>query len=134
MTRAIFINSVEKTITEIDIDHKDLGNIYNKLGKDVRCFDVVSINEDNILYIDDEGLCKQPYIDSEGIKHNMVGFIAPFYRNTLMGNGLVFGMNYEGDTLPCEMDVEEVAELVTFVEYDNPEERPQPNIQIVSFD
>lgn len=132
MFKAILINVKEKTITEVEIAEEGIADIYKHLG--CGCFDVVGIGEDSSCYIDDEGLVKDAYIDKDGTKHNMHGFSIN-KGVILIGNGLVLGCNPEdGDNADSPLTIEQVTELVTFVEYDAPEDRPEPFIQVTAWD
>lgn len=131
MKKAILINSKEKTITEVEVD-EGIQDIYKHL--ECQTFDVVGLGDDADCYVDDEGLMKDAYVDSDGIKHNMHGFsTAP--NSVIIGNGLVLGVDHEtGESIDSPLSIEQVKELVTFEEYDNPEDRPQPFVQVTSWD
>jgi len=131
MKKAILINSQEKTITEVEVG-EGIQDFYKHL--DCRTFDVVSLEKNVSCYIDDEGLLKNAYIDEEGVKHNMHG-LSFAQGSVIMGNGLILGFNPEtGDSTDSPLTIEQVEKLVTFVEYDNPEDRPQPFAQVTSWD
>jgi len=130
MTKAILIDVVAKTITEVE-KGEGIQSIYDHLKCDT--FDVVGLGGGVDCYVDDEGLLKTPYIDDEGIKHNMNGFTFKGMGNVLMGNGLILGHNEEGESIDSPVNIEQVKEIVTFVEYDNPANRPEPQIGFIAW-
>ena len=83
--KGIMINSVAKTITEVDVG--DCTDIQTKL--DCRCFTVVRMSRNLDLYVDDEGLLKDGYVDDDGTRHNLNGFQLYVYSQLFMLNGLV---------------------------------------------
>lgn len=133
MTKAILIDSKNKTITEVEKTEDGIKDIYEHLGDDVRMFTVVNITETACVFVDDEGLLKEPYIDKDGNKHFMDGFKINTYPQVIMGNGLILGFDEMGETIDCPLSLQEVENMVTMVEYDNPEDRPEPRIEVVPF-
>ena len=105
MNKGFLINSVNKTITEVQVgDYKD---IQSKIG--CRCFDVVSIDDDNDVYVDDEGLLS---IDDNS---KFFGFKGHDIR--LCGNGVVLGINQKtGDSKDCTITKEWLNENIVFFE------------------
>ena len=92
--RAIFINSKERKVEEIDFNG-DFREIQKQL--DVDCFTCVGIDDDNTLYVDDEGLMNgtQDFFD--------MGLHQPF-----AGNGLILGTDEMGESSDATMEVPEV--------------------------
>jgi len=133
MKKAILINAKAKTVTVVEIG-EGIDDIYKHL--ECRAFDIVGVEENVDCYVDDEGLLTTGYIDDDGEKHNMNGFKLPSCGDSvLMGNGLVLGCNPEtGDSVDCPVTVEQVEKVVTFVEYDNPDNRPEPKIVVTGWD
>ena len=131
MKKAILINVKEKTITEVEVG-EGIQDIYKHL--ECQTFDVVGFGDDADCYVDDEGLMKNAFIDMDGIKHNMHGF-SPAPNSVIIGNGLVLGVDHEtGESTNSPLTIEQVEKMVTFVEYDNPEDRPQPFVHVTSWD
>jgi hypothetical protein len=130
MTKALLINSIEKTVTLVEVG-EGIQDIYKYL--DCQTFDVVRLGGGVDCYIDDEGLLKNGYVDDDGVKHNMTGFIFKGMAQPIMGNGLVMGHNAEGESVDCPVSVEMVTGVMNFVEYDNPDDRPEPFVEFMSF-
>jgi len=131
MKKAIRIDSKNKTITEVEIGD-GIQDIYKHVGCDT--FTVVNLGGGVDLYVDDEGLLKNAWVDKDtGEKHNMTGIQIQGYPQVLMGNGLVMGHNEEGESVDCPVSKEQVEAVVTLVEYDNPDDRPQPQMTFISF-
>lgn len=124
MVRAILLDSTNKEIREVNLG-SELSDIYNLLGEGVRCFDAVNLGGNVCMYIDDEGLLKEAYVDEDGTKHNMNGIKIRGLEQVFMGNGILVGTGSEGDTIDVPVSVSQVEDVVTFVEYDNPEDRPE---------
>jgi len=99
--KAILINAILQTITEIEID--SWRDISPALG--CGCFTTVRVDKDNTLFVDDEGLLKQTnhFFAIEG------------YSGKLAGNGLFQGDDGFGDSVDTTLTVEEVARRVTFL-------------------
>jgi len=98
--KGILINPFDETIKEVVVtnDYKD---IY--LLIECSTFDVVMLNEQEDLFIDDEGLRKNPtrYFSWSG---------RPF-----AGKGLVLSHNEDGDTMSTTYDLHEVVDRVEFL-------------------
>ena len=130
MKKAILIDAKNKKVTEVEAD--TLQDYYQLIGCDY--VEAIDLKEDTTMYVDEESLLKSAYIDENGEKHGMHGFNIPQLPNTIIGNGLVLGFEYEsGETKDCPMSVEQIEKMITFVEYDNPQDRPQPSIQVYSW-
>jgi hypothetical protein len=102
--KAIFINTKESTVTEVDIKG-DLTSWYELIGCDTVEIAVRMDNGDMIL-VDEEGLWKSPtqYFTYE----------LPEYTNyPFAGNGLVIGSNGE-DTTDAKSTLDEVKSKVRF--------------------
>lgn len=105
--RAIKINPLDKTITEVEYD----GN-YKSIYKliEAQMFDVVRIGdkEDHTIYVDDEGLMNGKARD--------VGFfrIEGDYPIALAGYGLILATNDEGESVECKLSLDDVKKMTTF--------------------
>ena len=102
--KAILIDVKNQEVTEV-LHDDTLESIYNHV--DCRTFDVVRIDDVNSIYIDDEGLFveDQLYFEYSGGTHKV----------QLAGNGLILGLNDEGDTVEPTLTVEHVKSKVTFL-------------------
>jgi len=103
MKKGILIDSKNETITEIEVgDYKD---IQKKIGCGL--FDVVTVDKDNDIYIDDEGLLS---IDNDS---KFFGFKGSNVK--LAGNGLVLGINHKtGDSKNTTLTVEYLKDRIEF--------------------
>ena len=89
-----------------EVEHDDtLKSIYNLV--DCGTFDVVNIDGVNSIYVDDEGLFieDQLYFNYKGTTDSV----------SLAGNGLVLGVDEEGETTPPSLTLKEVEQAVTFL-------------------
>lgn len=104
--KAILIDPFEKTVTEVD-HNGNYRQIYTLLSHPehrVDCFTVVQIENDDAIFVDDEGLLKDP-------KHF---FVWRGYPQPLAGKGLILGTNDEGDSVDAVISVEDVKKRVSF--------------------
>jgi hypothetical protein len=94
--RAILIDSINRQITEIDIDGE-----LNAIKKSIKCDYIGLIRVDNKhhMYIDDEFLIND--------KHT-TGFKPNFYNGQLGGHGIIFAIQGEGDEAPCELSLDDI--------------------------
>ena len=102
--KAILIDVVNEEVREVEHDDT-LASIYKLV--DCGTFDVVRIDDVNSIYIDDEGLFveDQLYFTYEGTTDSV----------SLAGNGLVLGVDEEGETTPPSLTLKEVEQAVTFL-------------------
>jgi hypothetical protein len=61
------------------------------------------LNEHNVLYVDDNGLLKDP---------TMFIYAPTVYPEMLAGNGVIIGVNDEGETVDCTVSLKEVSARV----------------------
>ena len=101
--RAILIDPEAKTITEVQYD----GN-YKSIYKLIDCetFTFVGIDGENVIFVDDEGLFKEP-------KHF---FIWKGYPQPLSGKGLILDTDDEGDSIATDLPIDYVKSQVKFTE------------------
>ena len=104
--KGILIDAEKRTVKEVQVigDYKA---IYPFLGVGVDCFALVGINDTESIYVDDEGLLKNP--------RNFILFKG--YRGALAGNGLILGSNEEGESISTSLTVEWVKKQVKFADY-----------------
>lgn len=108
--RAILIDPIAHTITEVE-HNGDFRHIYTLLsdppnGLEVDDFNIVDIGNDNTLYVDGEGLLKNP----------RYFFTFQGYHQPLAGRGLVLACDEEGETIPTTLTIAEIKAKVTFGE------------------
>ena len=102
--KAILIDVHTQSVTEVEHDNT-LNNIYELLN--CRTFDVVMIDEVDSIYVDDEGL----FVDDQLFFE--YGGDAQSVR--LAGNGLILGVDDEGNSISPQTTVEEVEGRVGFL-------------------
>ena len=106
--KAILIDVKTQEIKEVECDN-NLQNIYDLI--DCRAFDLVRLNEVdgifNSIFVDDEGLLRQNQLYFEYSGNN-----GSFQ---LAGNGLVLGVDDEGNSIPPTLTVEDVKGKVNFL-------------------
>lgn len=106
--RAILIDPVAETVTEVD-HSGDYKEIYHFLsdemhGLEVDTFDAVRINDSDTIFIDDDGLLKDPryFFKWQG------------YEQPLAGRGLILASDQEGETIGTELSLDYVKRHVSF--------------------
>lgn len=99
---AIKIDVVKQEVYTVDIDN-GLRGLYNSIG--CSCVDRIVLDDHNDLWIDDEGLLKNP----QPAKFSIAGFVRP-----LAGNALICGYTAEGETISTTLRVEQVRPMITF--------------------
>ena len=91
-------------MTEVEVKG-DYKAIYPLLGVAVDCFTCVGIEQDDSIYVDDEGLLK-PQINF---------FLYEGYNQPLAGNGLVLGTDEEGESVDPKNTLKFIRSKVTFM-------------------
>jgi hypothetical protein len=98
----ILINPAKGTFTKVSInDWEDIAPLLGCIN-----FDVVSINDTNDLYVDDEGLFD--------INPSTMFIYRKGYQ-PLAGKGLVLGLDEEGASTHTTMTIDELKEMFTFI-------------------
>lgn len=106
--RAVLINSTEKTVTDIEISETNtLQDWYKAIGCSM--VEVATyINDDNdSVLVDEEGA--MGVMNNDTVFFEYDGAHQPF-----CGNGLVVGVDDEGNSVSCHITALEVAEKVSF--------------------
>lgn len=104
MKKAILIDSTNKEIKEVTI-----GEDYTEISKAIGCqyFDVVHVEGTNYVYVDDEGLMN--------LSNESRFFKLENYEQPLSGNGLILGVDDEGNSIDTDLCVEDVRKMVKFM-------------------
>jgi len=101
--KAILIDVKNQEIKEVEHDNT-LQNIYDLI--DCRTFDLVMIDTVNNIFVDDEGILKDNlYFEYSGSDRVF----------QLAGNGLILGVDDEGDSTSPTLTVEDVEGKVRFL-------------------
>jgi hypothetical protein len=108
--RAILIDPVRHTFTLVKHEG-DYRQIYKRLsdpkhGLKVTTFDAVRVDERNTVFVDDEGLTKNP----------RYFFKLKDYAQPLAGRGLVLGVNRDGESCSTSLTLTHIKKLVRFVQ------------------
>ena len=105
--KAILINSFDESVSEVDYNG-DYKEIYNLIDCDT--FDVVPLDHTNDMYVDDEGLLKNP---NRYFKYG---------QQTLAGIGLILAHDDEGESVGTTLNSAEVFKNVKFLPEGHTEE------------
>jgi len=100
--RVILVNPFDETVKEA-VYGGDYREIYDLI--ECRTFTVQMIDEDNDLFLDDEGLLvegAQRYFEYKGL-------------GTFAGKGLIMAHDDEGDSKATTLDLKEVSSMVEFM-------------------
>jgi hypothetical protein len=98
--KAIKIDAINRTVSEVEI--KDWQEIAPAIGADM--FTCVGIEDEETLYIDDEGLFNaKAFFTIEG------------YPEPLANDGLILGTDGMGESKDTALTVEEVKGMVKFL-------------------
>ena len=101
--KALFVNVKDCRIEETEI--KDWREISPKIGCDL--FTCLEIENDETLYLDDEGLINGKWGANES-------FYLKGYPQILMGNALLLGTDKEGESTSTKMTIEELKKRIVF--------------------
>lgn len=117
LIKAIKIDVESKSVYEITIED-NLESFYNAIG--CECFDVVDLGKNQCMFIDDEGLLHEEQ--------------KPFFSIgdlNICGNAIVMSVDPEsGESEDVGVTVEDVADMVTFLEEGH---REEPQIEVWTF-
>lgn len=105
--RALLVDpkgGMDNFITEIEIESwKD---ITPAIGDECRVFDSVRVDDDNVLYVDDEGLLNGA-VDRVGV------FALRDYPQMLAGRGIIQGIdNDTGESTPCTIPLADAYKVI----------------------
>lgn len=115
--KAIFINVVEKTVTEVNVENT-LQDFYERLQ--CRLIEIIPLGRKQLLVVDEEGLCKTHvpgYFRFKG--HSMI----------IAGHALVVSERGE-DFSDVRVSAEQIRELLEFPNLSE-DERPKPKMVFV---
>lgn len=105
--KGILIDSKNKTVTEVTIDENG-ENLLEQWYEHIGC-DLVEvahdISEHDSILVDEEGLFKTP--------NNFFSYTGA--HQPFAGNGLIVGRNEDGETVDCQITIEEATLNVLFL-------------------
>lgn len=102
--RAILIDPVARTVTEVDYDG-NYKSIYRLI--EAHPFQVLQINETESVFIDDEGLLHEPS-PTHYFRFGTDG-------HPVSGKGLVLGVDDEGESVATQLTIAELQDMIQFV-------------------
>lgn len=118
--RAILINSAEKTVTEIELDSPDTTRELQELvGGYLTCgwtWYSASGFPNNVMYVDDEGMLKGYDHYFRITNADQVGLCNPSGPTFMYGNGVILGVNEEGESTDTTIIAEDLE--VAMVKHD----------------
>ena len=104
MKKALLIDVVTKTITEVQVGH--YSDIYKHIGNDCGTFAVpVEFENGDSIFVDDESLLKEVH----------GGFLMKDFKYPLCGNAVILGQDEEGESTNYKSNIEEIKRGVIFV-------------------
>lgn len=114
--RAIKINVVEKTVTEVNIagDYKSMCKELESDG-----YQHIRITDKDFLWVDVDGLIKEKPLGA---------FEIYGYPTALAGHGLIIGITRGGENSDCFLSIETVRKYVQFVDVSK---LPEPRINTI---
>jgi hypothetical protein len=107
--KGILIDPFACTVTEVEHDASSINGIYRLLSHPsmpVSTFTIVQLDDGDAIFVDDEGLLKT--CDRF--------FVWAGYHQPIAGKGLILGSNRRGDSVSCEISVDDARAMVMFAE------------------
>jgi hypothetical protein len=102
--KAILIDTENREVKMIEIE-KGIDAIYEQINCD--CFTVVTLENEDAIFVDDEGLLK--------LNENSKFFFIEGYHQPLAGNGLILGTDEEGESVNAKSNLEDIKNRVKFL-------------------
>ena len=114
--KAIFINAQEAEIKEIELENPDSSSeLQDLIGGWLCCgwtwYDAAGFPK-NVLYVDDEGLLKDYGHTFRITNADQLGFCNPNGPTVLFGNGVILGVNREGESVDTTIEADDVEVLI----------------------
>jgi len=104
MKKALLIDVIAKTITEVEVGH--YSDIYKHIGNGCNLFQVpIEFENRDSIYVDEEGLLKEVH----------GGFTMEGWAYPLIGNAVIQGCDDEGNGIDYKSDIEDLRKKVVFV-------------------
>ena len=102
--KGILIDVENEQIKFVEVG-KDIDAIYEQINCD--CFTVINIENDDVIYVDDEGLFK--------LNEDSKFFYLEGSHQPIVGNGLILGTDDEGDSVDAKSKLEDIKDRITFL-------------------
>ena len=129
--KAILIDSEKREIREVELIQDNRSSI-ESIYKQLKCECITSACSEvfshigHALFVDDEGLLKTHPLGAFCVSLNP----RPYTSQTLSGNGLLVGIDEEGETISHKLDIEMIKKIVIWEDISN---LPEPSFEFVSF-
>ncbi len=110
MSRGILIDTENRTITEVEVVRNEEGSQLPSIYNHVKCsiVEVVTYNDENDVYVDEEGLLN--------VNEDTKFFKLKNYPQPIAGNGLIMGFDDEtGENGDTDLTIAEVVSMVSFM-------------------
>lgn len=108
--KTIVVNPQDHTVTEAEYngDFHEINKLLSFEDQEVDTFDIVRIDESEIIFVDDEGL-----INSNGARHGFF-YVKGKYPVMLAGKGVILATDEEGESIGTSLTIEQVKDMVLF--------------------
>ena len=129
--KAILIDSEKREIREVELIQEN-GSTNQSIYKELKCEYITSACSElfgqigHALFVDDEGLLKTHPLGAFCVSLNP----RPYTSQTLSGNGIIVGIDNEGETVSHKLDIEMIKKIVVWEDISN---LPQPSFEFHSF-
>jgi hypothetical protein len=129
--KAILIDSEKREIREVELIQEN-GSTNQSIYKELKCDYITSACSElfgkigHALFVDDEGLLKTHPLGAFCVSLNP----RPYTSQTLSGNGIIVGIDNEGETVSHKLDIEMIEKIVVWEDISN---LPQPSFEFHSF-
>lgn len=112
--KAIRIDAKRRCVEAVEIDDPQLNDLYEALNCSIIAAVYPQTEEpiNEIIYVDDEALLK----NVEDIPGAF--FIDLFPAQPIFGHALIFGYNYDGGNTDTNLTIEQVSDMVEFIDDD----------------
>jgi len=127
--KAILIDVENKQIKELELQSE---SSYFNLYKELKCEYITSACGDlfnrlsHALFVDDEGLLKEEHLGAFCIRIGETGHL--YESQVFSGNGIIVGINDEGESIDHELDLEIIKDIV---KWEDVAKLPQPSMTFI---
>ena len=112
--KGILIDPHKEEISEVEVGD-GIHEIYRVI--DANLFDIATLSEDDVMYIDDEGLLKE---NRYFMCHSFPVLLGG--QRNFAGKALILGYNNEGDSFSTQLTVNDVEKRIKWLPEDHVEE------------
>jgi hypothetical protein len=129
--KAILIDAENKEVREVTLS-TEIGCFNQEMYKELKCEYITSACSEifgvinHALFVDDEGLLKTHPIGAFCVSLNP----RPYTSQTLSGNGILVGIDEEGETISHNLDIDIIRNIIVWEDISN---LPEPSFEFQSF-